>query len=346
MAASLCCGADVPVQPLSVRVSRIVARPGPLRRTRALIAAAMVAIAAPAFAEEGSSRLTPGAVLSPSLVPPGWVADHVASWIVERAAYAATCQTDEVARELRYLEKLVDRDQDLRDTARAQLLHAVVEGNSAAKRHTDVAADALAPLDNDITVIDRLLVMLTALPDCASASATAATTPVPAPPPQQPLAARVPAPEPQSQPTAAPVSSPDPQQAAEVHVLAMGTPEQATPPAPQPQPPPAAAAETAAAPVPRAPAPEPPAAAPRDDNLFIVRFDSKLLGLTPSGIRALDAALRAADAGRPVRIAIEGCEDRDTIPEGVDCTDRTQRLKRILADRGVDHPAQLIAAPR
>jgi hypothetical protein len=60
----------------------------------------------------------------------------------------------------------------------------------------------------------------------------------------------------------------------------------------------------------------------------------------------LDAALTAADAGRKVRIAIEGCENRDSVPEGVDCAERTRELTRILADRDVRHPDQLIAKQR
>jgi hypothetical protein len=95
--------------------------------------------------------------------------------------------------------------------------------------------------------------------------------------------------------------------------------------------------------VPQALAAAKPAAAPRDD-VFVVRFDSKLPGLTPSGLRALDAALRAADKGRKVRIQIDGCEDHDSMPTGIDCEVLTRRLKWILADRGVDHPAHLTAS--
>ena len=104
-----------------------------------------------------------------------------------------------------------------------------------------------------------------------------------------------------------------------------------------------APASVPVAPVPQALAAAKPVAAPRDD-IFVVRFDSKLPGLTPSGLRALDAALRAADKGRKVRIQIDGCEDHDSMPTGIDCAARTRRLKWILADRGVEHPADLIAS--
>jgi hypothetical protein len=88
---------------------------------------------------------------------------------------------------------------------------------------------------------------------------------------------------------------------------------------------------------------EKPAAALPGSDVFVVRFDSKLPVLTPSGIRALDAALRAAHAGRKVQIAIEGCDSGDRAPNRVDCADRVRQLKGFLADNGVHHPAELIA---
>ncbi|MBV8776545.1 MAG: hypothetical protein JO258_05040, partial [Alphaproteobacteria bacterium] len=103
------------------------------RRPRAVLAAAVLLSLAAGAGEaraEGSGRLVAGAVVAPSLVAPGWLADHLASWTKERAAYAAPCRNDEVENELAYLRKLVERDQDLRDAARAQLLHAVIDGDS------------------------------------------------------------------------------------------------------------------------------------------------------------------------------------------------------------------------
>ena len=97
--------------------------------------------------------------------------------------------------------------------------------------------------------------------------------------------------------------------------------------------------------VPQVPATEKPVAALRDDNVFVVRFDSKLPGLTPTGMRALDAALSADDAGLNVRIAIKGCDSGDSAPNGVDCAQLIRWLKRILVNSGVHHPAKLIANP-
>ena len=81
------------------------------------------------------------------------------------------------------------------------------------------------------------------------------------------------------------------------------------------------------------------------DNVFVVRFDSELPGLTPSGLRTLDGALRAANKGRKVHIEIAGCAAHDGIPTGRDCAALTRSLKSILAQRGVDHPADLITSP-
>ena len=101
----------------------------------------------------------------------------------------------------------------------------------------------------------------------------------------------------------------------------------------------------ASAEVPQVRATEKPVTALRDDNVFVVRFDSELPGLTPTGLRALDAALRANDAGLNVRIAIKGCDSGDSAPNGADCAQLIRWLKRILVNRGVNHPAKLIANP-
>jgi hypothetical protein len=263
----------------------------------------LAALVAPVAAEESASHLTLGAILTPSLVPPGWIAEHLASWIYEHPAYAASCRTDEVAAQLQYLEKLVDRDQELRDTVRAQLLHAVVDGNSTAKRHTDIAVDALAPLDNDITTIDRLLVKLIALPACSSAM----TTP---------------------------------------NAEAAGSPPATDPPQPPPAAPDAVAATVQAPAAEQALTAKAPVTSPSEDEVVVVRFDSTMRGLTPSSIHKLDTAVAAARGGRKVSIAIEGCETREAAPVGVDCAERARRLKRMLVDRDVKHPGDLIAEPR
>ena len=92
-----------------------------------------------------------------------------------------------------------------------------------------------------------------------------------------------------------------------------------------------------------APASAPIARSAAGGNVFVVRFDDKLTALTPTGLRALDAALRAAEGGRRIKIEIAGCEDRDSTPAGVDCAALARGLKWILAQRGVTHPGNLVA---
>jgi hypothetical protein len=167
------------------------------------------------------------------------------------------------------------------------------------------------------------------------AAATPAALPTPEPAPSRlvspPSNNQPPPSEATTPPVAAlapPVTAPTPVAAAE------------PPPAVAPSPPPVTEQAPAAVSAPEAP--QAPAATP-DNDVFVVRFDSKLPGLTPTGLRALNAALRAAHAGRKVRIVIEGCDGTDTAPNGVSCAELTRRLKWILTDRGVHHPADLIA---
>jgi hypothetical protein len=272
----------------------------------------LLASMASAMAEE-SSHLVSGSLFAPGLISPGWIADHRQDYTNDRGAYAASCRTGAVVEELKALSQQVDHEEDLRHTARDQLLYAVVGGESTAKRLTDIAVNALGPLDNDITTIDGLLVRLSRLPDCDNA--TASPAPASKPPKQPP-----------SQITAASL---------------------AAAPSPDP-PPPLTASEPAVA------ASSAPASAKSDDsappspdsNVFVVRFDSKVAGLTPTSIRTLNAALKALGEGHKVQIAIDGCEAGDSAPEDANCVERTRRLKRILSDDGLSQPADVIAKPR
>jgi hypothetical protein len=267
----------------------------------AAVVGLLLARAAPAFCEESDgSHLTPGSALARILVPAGWIAENVSSWVNDHAAYAAPCRTDDAAEELQYLERLAVRDQDLHDVARAQLTHPVAEGNSTASRHTEIAAHALTKLDNDITAIDQLTVKLAYLPDCDGA-ATAAV--IPAPPPAPAVAAPPPEPAP-----------PTPTEAAAVQSAA-----------------PAAAGGG-------------PVAPPRDEDVFVVRFDSEMrLHLTPTGVQTLRKAVAASEAGRNVRVAIEGCDD-PTLADRNYCARRLISLKQMLADEGIKNPGELVGA--
>jgi hypothetical protein len=218
---------------------------------------------------EESSHLVSGSLFAPGLIPPGWIADHRQDYTNDRDAYAASCRTGAVVEELKALSKQVDHAEDLRHTARAQLLYAVVGGESTAKRLTDIATNALGPLDNDITTIDGLLVRLSRLPDCDNATTNPAKQP--------------------SQTAAASLATPSP------------------------EPPPAIAASepaVAASPMPASAKSDDSAPPSPDSDVFVVRFDSKVAGLTPSSIRTL----KALGKGHKVQIAIEGCEAGDSAP--------------------------------
>jgi hypothetical protein len=259
---------------------------------------------------ERPSHLIPGAVLAPDLPPPGWVAVHLQDYMNNRLAYAEPCRTAAVVDELQHLSKQVDHDQELGNTARAQLQYAVVQGYSSARRHTDTAIDTLALLDKDIATIDGLFVRLSSLPDCENATA-ASPTPGPEPPNQPPQTAATSPAAPSSEPS--PPVSPTERAVTAPSTSLAGSDDS----------------------VPQA----------QDDDVFVVRFDNKLTGLTPTSIRTLKGALKALSEGRKVQIAIEGCQASDSAPAGVVCLERTRRLKRILSDDGVSHPAELIAKP-
>jgi outer membrane protein OmpA-like peptidoglycan-associated protein len=272
----------------------------------------------PAIAEE-PSRLVSGSLLAPGLMPPGWIADHLQDYTSGRGAYAASCRTDEVVGELQVLSKQLDHEEDLRHTARAQLLYAVVEGHSTAKQRTDIAVNALGPLDNDVTTIDGLLVRLSSLPDCDDATASNPASETTKQPPSPTAASPTPAPT-----STANLVAPSPE-----------PPPAVTPPAPP------AVADTSAPPLAR---PEVGGSPSTDGDVFVVRFNDQLTGLTPSSIHTLKTALKALDEGHKIQIAIRGCERGDKLAGGAVCAERTRRLKRILSDDGISRPADLLAS--
>jgi outer membrane protein OmpA-like peptidoglycan-associated protein len=262
---------------------------------------------ASATAEE-PSRLVSGSLLAPGLMPPGWIVEHLQDYTNSRDAYAASCRNDTVVGELKALSKQLDHEEDLRHTARAQLLYAVVGGQSTAKQRTDIAINALGPLDNDVTTIDGLLVRMSSLPDCADATASG---PAPQPPTLPPSQTAV-----------------------------------ANPATPPPEPPPAVApAEPAVAesPMPPPAKPDVSSSPATDGDVYVVRFDKQLTGLMPASIHILKKALKALDEGHKVQIAIDGCGGGDGAAADAVCAERTRRLKRILSDDGISHPADLLA---
>jgi hypothetical protein len=104
--------------------------------------------------------------------------------------------------------------------------------------------------------------------------------------------------------------------------------------------------EAKAAPEPT-PATAPPAAPaappPSDTDRLVIRFDDKVAALTPSGARAFNKAVAAANSGKPVRLAIEGCGASADFSSGSPCARWLYSLENRLGDAGVKNPRRLFA---
>jgi len=77
---------------------------------------------------------------------------------------------------------------------------------------------------------------------------------------------------------------------------------------------------------------------------FTIRFDDKMAALTPTGIKALEAAAAALREGRLVEIAIEGCGADADMSRDSACRRRAGSVRQLLALRGVKPPHHLIVA--
>jgi outer membrane immunogenic protein len=78
---------------------------------------------------------------------------------------------------------------------------------------------------------------------------------------------------------------------------------------------------------------------------IVVRFDKRLVALTPLGIRALAEAVAAARAGMPVQVEIRGCPAPADQDASI-CAQRAQSLTRLMTQRGVENPKRLLAVDR
>lgn len=106
-----------------------------------------------------------------------------------------------------------------------------------------------------------------------------------------------------------------------------------------------AAAPAAAARMPSA-APSPPAkaAAPDAAQTVTLRYDEKLVALTPLSVRALNQAVEAIHAGNPVRVAIDGCGSGADFSVGAACGKRLRSLEALLVKNGIRNPKRLLAS--
>ena len=104
-----------------------------------------------------------------------------------------------------------------------------------------------------------------------------------------------------------------------------------------------AAAPAAAAPKPSA-APPAKAAAPDAAQTVTLRYDEKVVALTPLSVRALDQAVEAIHAGNPVRVAIDGCGSGADFSVGAACGKRLRSLEALLVKNGIRNPKRLLAS--
>ena len=287
-----------------------------------------------ALAEIAASpaALAQNLVANPALVrdlpPPGWLADRRAEWTAHHPVYQATCRTPDVASETEFLNRIVGRDEMLLNLAGHP-----PEGNSAVAREAQLANRDMGTLRNDIVVADGLVAQLQALPACGAAAAAAPAAPAtPAP------AAATPSSEAATTPAPAPAPQP-----------AVATPPPSASPPPAPPTPAAAAPAAAPAPEPAVATPPPPAAAPAaakppasdGAGTVTLRFDDKLAALTPLSVRAFAQAVEAVRAGKPVRLAIDGCAAGADFAMGSACGERLRSLETMLKDNGVRNPKRL-----
>ena len=217
--------------------------------------------------------------------------------------FRAACESGDVVKEIRFLNKLIGYDEYLLSMP-----------NAAGADNPD----APPVLRRDIAIADALVAQLQQLPPCdaekpAMPVAASAASSMPAPPSSR-----------STVPKAAPVAT-----------------EAKAPPEPAP------VATEAKAPAEPAPAVAQPAALapvvppPADSDRLVIRFDSKVAALTPSGARAFNKAIADAKNGKPVRLAIEGCDANADYSNGSHCARWLYSLENRLADAGVKNPRQL-----
>lgn len=295
---------------------------------------AALALAAPfVLAPFPAPALAQNLVANPALVrdlpPPGWLADRHADWVAQHPVYQTACQTPDVSREIAFLNRIVGRDEDL-----LVLAGNPPEGNSSLAREAKLASQEMDMLRNDIAAVDGLVAQLQALPACApaaeptqaaaaptaAAATSIATPPSAAPAPQPPAASPPVAPVPPTPPVPAAAAAPAPDAAV----------------APPPVPP-------ATPPIPAATAAAPPSPSPDAAQAVTLRFDDKIVALTPRSIRAFDKAVETIRAGKPVRLAIEGCDTGADFSKGAVCGERLRSLEALLKDNGVRDPKRLLS---
>ena len=78
---------------------------------------------------------------------------------------------------------------------------------------------------------------------------------------------------------------------------------------------------------------------------IVVHFSKHALFLTAEGRKAFDQAVADILAGKPVEIAIDGCDAEAGLAEGTLCARRQTTLQQLLAAQGLPNPSQLLTRP-
>jgi hypothetical protein len=287
------------------------------RYSAILFLAALAAMALDAPVQPRAQNLIANPALARDLPPPGWIGDHRDAWVKQHPVYAATCETNEVTKEVRFLNRTIAYDEYL-----LSLTNQPDAGNPAAPNLAQVARASMAPLRRDIVVIDALVAQLQLLPPCAGS---------PAPPTTKAVAIGR-EPMPSAQKASAPSAAAAPPQAAAEAATTVST-KGAEPKGAEPGPPPTA-------PAPEATQPAAPAS-PSESDRLVIRFDDKVAALTPSGIRAFNKAIAEAKSGKPVQLGIEGCDANADFSSGAPCARRLSSLENRLKEAGIKNPNRL-----
>jgi hypothetical protein len=150
-------------------------------RCRIAIAVAVAGAAAVQPAARGG-ELVANPVFTHQLPPPGWIGDHRPDWLAQHQVYQSRCRSPEVTGEIRYLNRVIGRDEYL-----LSLTTTPDPANRAAEHEAKLARQDLPTLRRDVAAADALVAQLEALPPCGAAAA-APQPPAPEAPPPPPAA--------------------------------------------------------------------------------------------------------------------------------------------------------------
>lgn len=78
---------------------------------------------------------------------------------------------------------------------------------------------------------------------------------------------------------------------------------------------------------------------------IVVSFSQHALFLTADGRKAFDEAVADILAGKPVQVAVEGCDAGADLTEGSLCARRQASLQQLLEAKGVANAGQVLAGP-